>query len=169
MFIEDFVWWLRWHQESHFKTAMLYSYGWISAILKKTCADYVKYILYLLCYLFYLLKTWLRMKNNKDIKAFQIKIDEQTHRIQISQLADDTTPKMRYLLLWTKLKFVSGSLTNRNKTERLWIGKLKHSKDKVEHISWKKRKKTIPSPGIYLDYDYIECEKFNWKKKDWKN
>jgi hypothetical protein len=39
------------------------------------------------------------MKNNKDIKAFQIKIDEQTHRIQISQLADDTTPKMRYLLL----------------------------------------------------------------------
>jgi hypothetical protein len=31
--------------------------------------------------------------------SFQIKIDEQTHRIQISQLADDTTPKMRYLLL----------------------------------------------------------------------
>ena len=37
--------------------------------------------------------------NNKDIKAFQIKIDEQTHRIQISQLADGTTPKMTYLLL----------------------------------------------------------------------
>jgi hypothetical protein len=34
-----------------------------------------------------------------DINAFQIKIDEQTHRIQISQLADDTTPKMIYLLL----------------------------------------------------------------------
>ena len=103
--------------------------------------------------------------NNKDIKAFQIKIDEQTHRIQISQLADDTTPKMRYLLLWTKLKFVSGLLPNRNKTERLGIGKLKHSKDKAEHISWKKQKKTIPSPGIYLDYDYIECEQFNWEKK----
>ena len=29
----------------------------------------------------------------------------------------------------------SGLLTNRNKTERLWIGKLKHSKDKVENIS----------------------------------
>ena len=37
--------------------------------------------------------------NKKDIKAFQIKIDEQTHRIQISQLADGTTPKMTYLLL----------------------------------------------------------------------
>ena len=33
----------------------------------------------------------LRIRNNKDIKGFQIKIDEQTHSIQISQLADDTT------------------------------------------------------------------------------
>jgi hypothetical protein len=34
----------------------------------------------------------LRIRNNKDIKGFQIKIDEQTHSIKISQLADDTTP-----------------------------------------------------------------------------
>jgi hypothetical protein len=33
----------------------------------------------------------LRIRNNKDIKGFQITIDEQTHSIQISQLADDTT------------------------------------------------------------------------------
>ena len=32
-----------------------------------------------------------RIRNNKDIKGFQIKIDEQTHSINISQLADDTT------------------------------------------------------------------------------
>jgi hypothetical protein len=44
------------------------------------------------------------------------------------------------------------------------IGKLKHSKDKVENNSWKKQK-TIPSQGIYLDHDYIECEQFNWEKK----
>ena len=31
-----------------------------------------------------------RLRNNKDNKAFQIKIDEKTHRIKIS-LADDTT------------------------------------------------------------------------------
>jgi hypothetical protein len=37
------------------------------------------------------------VRNNKDTKAFQIKIDEKTHRIQISQLADDTTPKMIYI------------------------------------------------------------------------
>ena len=33
----------------------------------------------------------LRIRNNKDIKGFQIKIDEQTHSIKKSQLADDTT------------------------------------------------------------------------------
>ena len=33
----------------------------------------------------------LRIRNNKDIKGFQIKIDDQTHSINISQLADDTT------------------------------------------------------------------------------
>jgi hypothetical protein len=32
-----------------------------------------------------------RLRNNKDIKRFQIKIDEKTHSIKISQLADDTT------------------------------------------------------------------------------
>ena len=32
-----------------------------------------------------------RLRNNKDIKGFQIKIDEKTHNIKISQLADDTT------------------------------------------------------------------------------
>ena len=33
----------------------------------------------------------LRIRNNKDIKGFQIKIDEQTHSIKLSQWADDTT------------------------------------------------------------------------------
>ena len=33
----------------------------------------------------------LRIRNNKDINGFQIKIDEQTHSIKISQLAHDTT------------------------------------------------------------------------------
>ena len=32
-----------------------------------------------------------RLRSNKDIKGFQIKIDEKTHSIKISQLADDTT------------------------------------------------------------------------------
>ena len=46
---------------------------------------------------------------------------------------------------------------------RLWIRKLKHSKDKVENIKW--TNKPIKSLGIYHDHDYIECEKLNWEKK----
>jgi hypothetical protein len=41
----------------------------------------------------------------------------------------------------------SGLMINRNKTEGLWIGKLKHSKDKVENIKW--TNKPIKSLGIY--------------------
>ena len=33
----------------------------------------------------------LRIRNNKNIKGFQVQIDEINHSIKISQLADDTT------------------------------------------------------------------------------
>ena len=52
----------------------------------------------------------------------------------------------------------SGLMINRNK-----IGKLRHSKDKVENIKWPN--KPIKSLGIYYGHDYIECEKLNWEKK----
>jgi hypothetical protein len=45
----------------------------------------------------------------------------------------------------------------------LWIGKLKHSKDKIENIKW--TNKPIKTLGIYYGHDYIECEKLNWEKK----
>ena len=54
-------------------------------------------------------------------------------------------------------------MINRNKTEGLWIGKLKHSKDKVENI--KLTNKPIKSLGIYYGHDYIECEKLNRENK----
>ena len=57
----------------------------------------------------------------------------------------------------------SGLMINRNKTEGLWIGKLKHSKDKEENIKW--TNKPIKTLGIYYGHDYIECEKLNWEKK----
>ena len=54
-------------------------------------------------------------------------------------------------------------MINRNKTEGLWIGKLKHSKDKEENIKW--TNKPIKTLGIYYCHDYIECEKLNWQNK----
>jgi hypothetical protein len=112
----------------------------------------------------------LRIRNNKDIKGFQIKIDEQTHSIKISQLADDTTlyfnSKNDISVAMNEIEIFgnfSGLMINRNKTEGLWIGKLKHSKDKEEHIKW--TNKPIKTLGIYYGHDYIECEKLNWEKK----
>ena len=81
-----------------------------------------------------------RLRNNKDNKAFQIKIDEKTHRIKIS-LADDTTlfctSKEEIYLTFNEIEtFGSFSvlLMNKNKTGGIWVGKLKHSKDKLEGI-----------------------------------
>jgi hypothetical protein len=49
----------------------------------------------------------------------------------------------------------------------LWIGKLKHSKDKEENIKW--TNKPIKTLGIYYGHDYIECEKLNCEKKYFKH
>ena len=112
----------------------------------------------------------LRIRNNKGIKGFQIKIDEQTHNIKISQLADDTTlyfnSENDISVAMNEIHIAdtfSGLMINRNKADGLWIGKLKHNKDKVENIKW--TNKPIKSLGIYYGHDYIECEKLNWEKK----
>ena len=84
----------------------------------------------------------LRIRNNKNIKGFKVKIDEINHSIKISQLADDTTlfinPKTEIPLALDEIEFFgsfSGLIMNKDKTEGLWIGKLKHCKDKVEEIN----------------------------------
>ena len=52
---------------------------------------------------------------------------------------------------------------NLDKTQGLWIGKLKHCKDKVGGIKWTdKPTKTL---GIYFGHDKEECEKLNWENK----
>jgi hypothetical protein len=84
-----------------------------------------------------------RLRNNKDINRFQIKIDEKTHSIKISQLADDTTLfctfKEEIYLAFNEIEpfgSFSGLLMNKNKTGGIWVGKLKHSEDKIEGIKW---------------------------------
>ena len=112
----------------------------------------------------------LRLRNNKDIKGFQIKIDEKTHSIKISQLADDTTlfctSKEEIYLTFNEIETFgsfSGSLMNKNKTGGIWVGKLKHSKDKIEGITWSE--KPIKALGVYVGNNKEECEKLNWENK----
>jgi hypothetical protein len=135
----------------------------------KTRMEYVMVVLYLPFVLSVEIMA-LRIRHNNDIKGFQIKIDEQTHSIKISQLADDITlyfnSKNDISVAMNEIEIVctfSGLRVNRNKTQGLWIEKLKHSKVKVENIKW--TNKPIKSLGIYYGHDYIECEKLNWEKK----
>ena len=64
-----------------------------------------------------------------------------THSIKISQLADDTTlfctSKEEIYIAFNEIETFgsfSGLLMNKNKTGGIWVGKLKHSKDKLEGI-----------------------------------
>ena len=101
----------------------------------------------------------LLIRNNKDITGFQIKIDEQTHGIKISGWHTTVFNSKNDISVAT----FSDLIVNRNKTEGLRIGKVKQSKDKVEHISW--TNKPIKHLGIYFGHDKIECEKLNWENK----
>ena len=112
----------------------------------------------------------LRLRNNKNIRGFEVKIDEINHCIKISQLADDTTlffaNKIEIPLALNEIEIFgsfSGLKINRTKTEGLWIGKLKHCRDKYANINW--TDKPVKALGIYFGHDKNECDKLNWEKR----
>jgi hypothetical protein len=83
----------------------------------------------------------IRLRSNTDIYVygFNIKLDDKTHTIKISHLADDTTlilsSKREIYIAMNEIEKVdslSGLTLSRNKTEGLLIGKLKHCIDKIE-------------------------------------
>ena len=84
-----------------------------------------------------------QLRNDNNIKGIEIRLDGKTHNLKISQLADDTTlfPKskeeiQKALNIIEMFGTYSGLKLNRSKTEGIWIGKLKHTKDKVDDINF---------------------------------
>ena len=80
----------------------------------------------------------LRLRENKIINGIKVKIDDKAHIIEISQLADDTTlfvsSKTDIVLAMNEIEIFgsfSGLILNRNKTEGIWIGKLKNKNKKL--------------------------------------
>jgi hypothetical protein len=143
--------------------------GWISKIFKNSSVIRQGFPLSALLFVLSVEIMALRIRNNKDIKGFQINIDEQIHSKKFRNLQ----MTQHYILTLKTISVAmneiemfgtfSGLMIHIDKTEGLWIGKLKHSKDKVENIKW--TNKPIKSLGIYYSHDYIECEKLNWEKK----
>ena len=111
-----------------------------------------------------------RLRYNNNIKGIEIKLNGKTHNLKISQLADDTT-----LFLKSKEEInialniieifgsFSGLKLNKNKTEGIWIGKLKHCKDKIDNINF--RDKPVKVLGLYFGIISKECDKLNWETK----
>ena len=103
--------------------------GWISEIFKNSRGIRQSYPLSALLFVLSVEFMARRIRNNKDINGVQIKIDEQTHSIKISQLEDDTTlyfnSKNDISVAMNEIEIVSafsGLMINRNKTEGLWMG-----------------------------------------------
>jgi hypothetical protein len=72
-----------------------------------------------------------RIRNEKQIRGFEIKVNGSNHSIKISQLADDTTLSLKSkneisiaLNIIEIFGNLSGLTLNRNKTEVIWLGRL---------------------------------------------
>ena len=144
--------------------------GWVSEMFKNTRGIRQACPLSALLFVLSVEIMASRLRNNKDIKGFQIKINEKTHSIKISQLADDTTlfctSKEEIYIAFNEIETFgsfSGLLMNKHKTGGIWVGKLKHSKDKIEGIKW--YEKPIKTLGIYFGNNKEGCEKLNWENK----
>ena len=111
-----------------------------------------------------------KIREDNSIKGFCIKIDGKNHCLKITQLADDTTLFLkskdeisRALNLIETFGTLSGLKLNRNKTEGIWLGALKHCRDKYENINW--TNEPVKSLGIYFSRDKNECKKLNFDKQ----
>ena len=110
-----------------------------------------------------------RLRQDNNINGFKFKLDGKTRCLKISQLADDTSifvnskaDVRKALNIIEEFGTLSGLKLNRSKTEGLWIGKLKHCKDKLEDIKWSDN--YVKCLGIYFGHDKSECQKLSFNK-----
>ena len=111
-----------------------------------------------------------RVRSDQHLKGYQIKLDGKNCSIKICQLADDTTLFLkskeeisRAMNIIEIFGTFSGLKLNRTKTDGIWLGKLKHTKDKYENINW--TLKPVKSLRIYFGYSEVECQKLNCENK----
>ena len=105
--------------------------GWVSIISKNFSCIRERCPLSALLFILSVEIIALRLQSNKNIKWIAIKIDENNHSTQISQLTDDTilfmSSKEEIASALNEIEIVgslSGLMLNRNKTQGMWVGKL---------------------------------------------
>ena len=86
----------------------------------------------------------IKPRESKQIRGMEINLNSTTGNLKICQLADDTTLflKSQYEItiamnIIEEFGNLSGLKLKKNKIEAIWLGRLKHTKDKYENISQK--------------------------------
>ena len=112
----------------------------------------------------------LNIRNSTQINGISVKTSNSIKQLKLTQLADDTTIflgakheveiSLHIIEIFGKH---SGLQLNRNKTEGLWIGKLKNCTDQICQINW--AKKPIKALGVYFCLDNQKSLELNWGDK----
>ena len=102
------------------------------------------------------------------VEGIQIRTENQTHTIKICQLADDTTLFLKNqheitasLHIIEEYGIFSGLQLNRNKTEGLWLGRLRNIDLNMENITFTNT--FFKSLGVYFGHYHELCSRLNWK------
>ena len=111
----------------------------------------------------------IKLRKSEEFQGICLeKIDKPDTYIKLTQLADDTTifcqnknDAKNALKLVENFGSFSGLKLNRLKTECLWIGNTKHSKENIDDIKFSKQVKAL---GIIFGHDDETCSLKNWEK-----
>ena len=108
----------------------------------------------------------IRLRRNENIKGISIG----NYQTKLLQYADDTTATLsdiesakEFLRVVNNFGKCSGLNLNLSKTEGLWLGSLRHSKDKPLGIKWPDT--PIKSLGVYYTYDDADFIKLNFHNR----
>ena len=107
-----------------------------------------------------------RIRNEKQIRGFEIKLNGSNHSIKLNQLADDTTLFLKSkneISIALNIIEIFGLNLNRSKTEGIWLHRLKHCKETLENITW--TKDIVKCLGVHFGHAISKCQQSNIEKQ----
>ena len=112
----------------------------------------------------------LQIRNTDSLSGIKVKINSIFKYIKLTQLADDTTLFLNSVLeVKIALQIIetfgkhSGLILNKNKTDAMFIGKLKNCSDFLCDINWPDG--PIKSLGVFFGHNRLQCNELNLSSK----
>ena len=115
----------------------------------------------------------IKIRQSNNIVGINLPHPEHQKTVKITQFADDGTLLLngredirQALLVINNFTFISGLELNYNKTEAMWIGCNRESREKVGHIRWHLGDSTIKILGVYFsNYRTASELEINWTNR----